>query len=74
MLVVGRIVSSSQLTGHLALEPEVEASLLSFPGPGFFALAGHFRIIFEMIDFLIKSLKSHIKRVGLSFRNLLFYC
>ena len=35
-------------------------------------LIGHFKIIFEMVYFLIKSLRSHAKGFGLSFRNLIF--
>ena len=76
----GGIVFSYQLAGHLALEPEAEASFLSCPGPpitfklgtGFSAFTGHSRTIFEMVHFLIQSLRSHTQVIGLTIRNLLF--
>ena len=84
-LLVGGMLFSYQLTGHLTLNLEAEASFLSFERIlwkhllylsnlelDFLFLIGHFRTIFEMVCFLIKYLRSHAKWIGLSFRNLIF--
>lgn len=76
--LVERMLFSYQLTGHLTLELEAEVSFerisYSFQTWNwiFSFLIGHFRITFEMVYFLIKSLRSHAKRFGLGFRNLIF--
>lgn len=65
--LVERMLFSYQLTGHLTLELEAEVSFerisYSFQTWNwiFSFLIGHFRIIFEMVYFLIKSLRSHAK-------------